>query len=653
MPLATTFRSLVLSAWAAVLSLAGAPAAHAQTFSNPAVITIPGSGPASLYPSPIVVTGVPAPITYVTVTLSGYSHIFNADVIVLLVSPTDQRILLMANTNGGGSAVNDTLTFIPDGGVVLPSTSTDVVSGVYACSVYNAPSALPAPAPAGPYGTSLAPLIGTNANGTWNLYVFDDEAGISGSVAGGWSLGLSTTPLVPVGTAFTYQGVLSASGVPINGNANVRFTLSNSATDPTAISTVVPPITRTLTGISNGQVTTTLDFGAAIDTNQARWLNIEVESPPGSGFVTLTPRQPITPTPQARRAANADFATSTRGISVDAVNRVGIGTVAPVMPLQVGDQGLPGSVGMIRLGSRGATGSAFRSFDLGVVNGGADTTGSNYSFVIADTIRGATVPDFMIRYDSGNVGIGTNTPTERLTVNGSAQINTGTLSVPTRLAFGPVGNLGASAESTDAMYFQRVNPASNSSDLRLYIGDDPNAGAGADAFSIWVTNGTPSSGTERFRFTSDGNAFKTGGGSWTALSDPRAKHDIAPLHGTLDKLLTLRGYSFLYNDDRIATGQARPGTQFGLMADEVARVFPDWVSTDASGTRYVTERATTALMVEALRDLRAEKDRQIDDLKADAAKREAENADLKARLAAIEAALLKMTKNSPRSKGDK
>ena len=57
-----------------------------------------------------------------------------------------------------------------------------------------------------------------------------------------------------------------------------------------------------------------------------------------------------------------------------------------------------------------------------------------------------------------------------------------------------------------------------------------------------------------------------------------------------------------------------------------------------------------ALMVEALRDLRAEMDRQIETLKSDAAKRDAESIikqreidQLKARLAAIEAALSKLT----------
>jgi hypothetical protein len=138
-----------------------------------------------------------------------------------------------------------------------------------------------------------------------------------------------------------------------------------------------------------------------------------------------------------------------------------------------------------------------------------------------------------------------------------------------------------------------------------------------------------------------GNAAKPGGGAWAILSDRTAKTDIKPLAGTLDRLLRLHGYSFRYTEEALAQGGALPGTQLGLMAQEVQNVFPDWVFTDDQGRLNVTERATTALMVEALRDLRAEKDAadqraaaEIDALKRD-------NAELKARLERLEKALAK------------
>jgi hypothetical protein len=142
-----------------------------------------------------------------------------------------------------------------------------------------------------------------------------------------------------------------------------------------------------------------------------------------------------------------------------------------------------------------------------------------------------------------------------------------------------------------------------------------------------------------FDFAVNGTAAKTGGGSWAVFSDERLKHDIKPMAGTLDRLLQLRGYTYEYNADAIESRLALPGTQIGLMAQEVERIFPDWVAKDEQGFRYVTERSTTALMVEALRDLRTEKDTQIDALKQHAATQSADNANLKARLETLEALL--------------
>jgi uncharacterized protein YdbL (DUF1318 family) len=114
-----------------------------------------------------------------------------------------------------------------------------------------------------------------------------------------------------------------------------------------------------------------------------------------------------------------------------------------------------------------------------------------------------------------------------------------------------------------------------------------------------------------FNLAVNGYAAKPGGGSWSSLSDERLKEDVKPMKGTLDTLLSLHGYEFQYTDKAVATRFGLPGRQIGLMAQEVERVFPDWVGRTEDGYLHVTERATTALMVEALRDLRAEKDRQI------------------------------------------
>ncbi len=101
------------------------------------------------------------------------------------------------------------------------------------------------------------------------------------------------------------------------------------------------------------------------------------------------------------------------------------------------------------------------------------------------------------------------------------------------------------------------------------------------------------------------NPVKPTAGGWAAPSDVRLKHDIAPLTGTLDRLLALRGVQFAYNADA-PKGYYTPGMHTGFVAQQVESVFPDWISRDAAGYLLVAPKGFEALAVEALRELRAE-----------------------------------------------
>jgi hypothetical protein len=126
----------------------------------------------------------------------------------------------------------------------------------------------------------------------------------------------------------------------------------------------------------------------------------------------------------------------------------------------------------------------------------------------------------------------------------------------------------------------------------------------------------------------NGTAGKPGGGSWSVSSDARLKEGIAPLEGSLDRLLSLRGVSFRYKDpDSI---HELHGTQIGMVAQDVEKVFPQWVDEGPGGYKRLTVRGFEALTVEALRDLKTRQDEQIRALKT-------ENDELRSRLEAIEA----------------
>jgi hypothetical protein len=104
-------------------------------------------------------------------------------------------------------------------------------------------------------------------------------------------------PQALAGTAFTYQGQLKNSSAAVNGTCDFQFSLWDDASVGAQVGA-----TQTVSGlaVSNGLFTTPIDFGVGAFTGDARWLNIAVRCPAGSGnYTPLTPRQALTPAPMA------------------------------------------------------------------------------------------------------------------------------------------------------------------------------------------------------------------------------------------------------------------------------------------------------------------------------------------------------------------
>src|ERR1043165_4346207 len=115
----------------------------------------------------------------------------------------------------------------------------------------------------------------------------------------------------PTDHAFTYQGQLKKAGALYSGIADVRFTLWD---DAAAGSQVGSTLTLANVSMTNGLMTVDLDFGTGVFTGDGRGLQIQVRTPAGAGsFTTLTPRQPILPTPYALYALNPGPAGPTGG----------------------------------------------------------------------------------------------------------------------------------------------------------------------------------------------------------------------------------------------------------------------------------------------------------------------------------------------------
>jgi hypothetical protein len=203
-----TVRTFFLSTGAVFVAGLASVTAATFTFSNTNEIIINDSqNPPTIatpYPSTNQVTGLGGTIiTKVTVSLFGFAHTFPSDVDIVLVGPEGQNAIVMSNVGGQTSGIpvtNIDLTLDDDGATNLPVNAA-LVSGTFKPTQGNSQPFLfdfPAPAPttAELMGPFLSNFKNTEPNGTWSLYVVDDTADDSGVITGGWSLTVTTTPVL-------------------------------------------------------------------------------------------------------------------------------------------------------------------------------------------------------------------------------------------------------------------------------------------------------------------------------------------------------------------------------------------------------------------------------------------------------------------------
>lgn len=170
-----------------------------RVYSNPNPIVILDNSIANPYPPIIHVGDLVGSIAQVRVTLNRFTHTFPSDVGILLVSPGGQKSILMnrAGDGGGGQSANGiTFTFDPNATAPIPNTPLTTGSSYLPADYKSGTYSLPTPAPAGPYTANLAVFNDKFANGDWLLYVVDDTPGDFGVISNGWSLAITTKPLI-------------------------------------------------------------------------------------------------------------------------------------------------------------------------------------------------------------------------------------------------------------------------------------------------------------------------------------------------------------------------------------------------------------------------------------------------------------------------
>jgi len=207
-----------------------------EFLSTTAVCTTQGS-PASPYPSSITVVGGPPVIGTMRVTLYDMTQQVPDNLDFLLVSPTGQKFILMADAGGTNPLSNAvTLTFSDIAGQVLPD-SGPLTTGAYEPTSWEpGQTSFALPAPPAPYnepgstvgGAGALSLNGTFhqaiANGVWTLYMRDDSGQTSsGCVSGGWGLEILAATSAPASisgrvTTADGQGIRNAK-IVVTGNS--------------------------------------------------------------------------------------------------------------------------------------------------------------------------------------------------------------------------------------------------------------------------------------------------------------------------------------------------------------------------------------------------------------------------------------------------
>ena len=537
-----------------------------------------------------------------------------------------------------------------------------------------------------------------------------------------------TAELAAQPTAFTYQGRLTDNGNPINGFFDITFSLWNAASGP---SQVGGTWTNSATPVSNGLFTATVDFGSSAFTGLEFWLQLGVRTNGVGDFSILSPRQQITATPYAIKAANAmtvdmgsisnpsfigtttatplelyvnnqlglriepmnNGATAIIGGSVS--NRIdgtsvqsviagggGVGSTANTIGAYCEFSAIGGGVAnQISFLASGATiaGGTFNRVDAesqGASIGGGNSnrigTNSTYSVIgggegnsIANNAPDAVVPggsfnavgsgashamaagyrakanhpdtfvwadgadadfsssannQFLIRA-SGGVGIATPSPGKALQVGGP--VNTEGM-----IRLGSTAAIGGASRTWDIGVPK--DDVSSSGKYYSFVIDDTGLGADPEFLVQWGTGHVGIGVTNpvyQLQLSVD-SAGKPNGGSWANSSDARLKKNIQPLEGALDNLTRLRGVTFEWVHPEDHANQRGP--QGGFIAQEVAKVFPNWV-TEVQAAEH--DRALTddgkiksltlpfefdALVVEAIKEQQAQiqaRDKEIAVLK--------------------------------------
>ena len=294
-------------------------------------------------------------------------------------------------------------------------------------------------------------------------------------------------------------------------------------------------------------------------------------------------------------------------ISTGVFAQTGIGTTTPVNKLEVvttaADPASSGTAanGNLRLG---ATSTNVHVLDFGL------SSTSTYSWLQARSKSAyGTTYNLALNPIGGLVGIGTSAPGSLLTV-GRAD---GT--IPAEIALNPAATTNEGGQITfrksltgSTLDWTIDQYGTTASDARLRIfsgGTETNGIMIKENGFVGLGTGSP---TVRLQVSGDIIANSIAGSS-----DRRFKTNVRSITSPLEKVKSLRGVYFNWDQKSFPNKDFSDKTELGFIAQEVEKVLPEVVSKDKTPEEYrsVKYDKVVALLVEAIK----EQQKQIDSLK--------------------------------------
>ncbi len=191
------------------------------------------------------------------------------------------------------------------------------------------------------------------------------------------------------------------------------------------------------------------------------------------------------------------------------------------------------------------------------------------------------IDQFIVKND-GNVGIGTISPTEKLTVSGSI----------TNVRW---SNGNILFYESDYARWNRIGLGANGSWAYIY---SAYGSLGTNNLIINKGQGNVGIGTNSPQYKLDVNGQIRSSDGVLTSSDARLKQNITTIGSALDKVLWLRWVYF----DRKDSSNKWVGSEIGFIAQEVEKIFPGLVATDNKWYKSVAYSNITAILVEAVKE---------------------------------------------------